>query len=244
MSSQKKNFEHIFKDLKEYMFTGENMLRYICSDDTCIKSQNKFKKNSVKVNKQIDVFYPHQKDELFWCFFIILKGMEFYKFFNEHTFKYEKEFKIDSVEKMREKKDILKQQKIKLPHVEDELVNKSKISLFTLHALCIVYKISILYVWGRKYCFFEYGEKLEYIIITDDVQHKIGIKECIKMEDIKFIQDNYWYIENLSKPLRTITSYSIKELQEICRKLEIPIIDSTGKKYTKKILYENIMQKI
>jgi len=244
MSSQKKNHEHIFKNLKEYMFTSENMLRYMCADNIHPKLQNKQKKKKVDVKTQMDVFYPYQKDELFWCFLIALKGLEFYKFSNEHTFTYEKEFKINSVEKLREKKDILKQKKIKLNQVEDELVNKSKISLTTLHSLCIVYNISLLYVWGKKYCDFKYGDKLTYIIITDDFHKKIGLKECLKEEDIKIIQNTYWYIENPFKPMRAISAYSIKELHKICEKLEIPIINSDGKKMNKKTLYENIMQKI
>jgi len=244
MSSHKKNFEHIFKDLNEYMLTSENMLRYMYVDDISQKSQKKQTKKTVKVKIQNDIFYPYQKDEMFWCFLISLKGIDFYKFSNEHTFIYEKEFKIDSVEKLREKKDILKQHKIKLNQIEDELVNKPKISLFTLHALCIVYNISILYVWGKKYCDFNYGDKSETIVITDDSQQKIGIKHDAKAEEIKNILNNYWYIDNPLKPLRAVSAYSSKELQVICEKLEIPIIESNGKKMNKKTLYENIMQKL
>jgi len=244
MSSHKKNFEHIFKDLNEYMLTGENMLRYMYSDNISQNKQNKQNKKLEKIKNKLDVFYPYQKDEMFWCFLIALKGIDFYQFSNEHTFIYEKEFKIASVEKIREKKDILKQHKIKLNLVEDELVNKQKISLFTLHALCIVYNVSILYVWGKKYCDVKYGDKLETIIIADDSQQKIGIKYDVKEEEIINIQNNYWYIDNPLKPLRAVSAYNLKELHQICDKLEIPIIESNGKKLNKKTLYENIMQKI
>ena len=46
------------------------------------------------------------------------------------------------------------------------------------------------------------------------------------------------------KPLRAVSAYNLKELHQICDKLEIPIIESNGKKLNKKTLYENIMQKL
>ena len=51
-------------------------------------------------------------------------------------------------------------------------------------------------------------------------------------------------IDNLEKPIRTITSYSIAELVNICNKLDISIINESNKKKTKAELYSNILQKL
>ena len=242
---KKEQLEHIFANMKEYMFTSENILRFTQSTvlDTPPKSTHQ-KQKIIKPNLPVSIYYPHQKDELFWCFFIAFKGMNDYEINKNHSFTYEKEFKIASVEKLREKKDLLKPVKIKKNHVEDELVNKKKISLTTLQALCIIYEMSIIYVWGKKFCDFRYGDIPTCMIITDDYGKKIGLKENINETDIKNIREKYWYVENPLKPLRCISSYTIKELHQICEKLELKIIDISGKKLNKKTLYENIGQKI
>ena len=53
-----------------------------------------------------------------------------------------------------------------------------------------------------------------------------------------------WHIDNYMKPLRGISAYTIKELHDICNKINIKIVDTTGKNKTKKKLYENISENI
>ena len=45
------------------------------------------------------------------------------------------------------------------------------------------------------------------------------------------------------KPITSISSYTIKELQIICEKLQITLLDETRKKKSKKGLYESILTK-
>ena len=63
-------------------------------------------------------------------------------------------------------------------------------------------------------------------------------------EYIEKIKENNLRIDNLEKPIRTITSYSIAELVNICNKLDISIINESNKKKTKAELYSNILQKL
>ena len=44
-------------------------------------------------------------------------------------------------------------------------------------------------------------------------------------------------IENYKKPIKSITSYTIKELTDIANKLKIELLDEDTKKKKKKILY-------
>ena len=63
-NSRKVNYEHIFNDLEEYMFSAKNMIKYF---------PNKMKKDIVETKKTkntptkpMDVSYiPHHKDKLF-----------------------------------------------------------------------------------------------------------------------------------------------------------------------------------
>ena len=166
--------------MSEYMLTNDNILRYRRNRTDISEPEKKVKMKKIVKTSQNNIFYPPQHDELFWCFYIALKGKEYYDFNHNKSFIYEKEFKINTVELLREKKDLLKIEKIKKNVVEDELVNSKRISLVTLHALCIIYKISIVYVWGRKYTEFLYGDENKNIIIGDEMHRKCGIYESIK----------------------------------------------------------------
>lgn len=243
MSYSKKQHEHIFTNMSEYMLTNDNILRYRRNRMEIPQQEKKTKIKQVEKTNN-NIFYPTQHDELFWCFYIALKGKAYYDFNNNKSFIYEKQFKINTVELLREKKDLLKVEKIKKNIVEDELVNSKRISLVTLHALCILYKISIVYVWNRKYTEFLYGDTNKNIIIGDAIHKKCGIYESIEDSELNHIYSTYWHIDNYMKPLRGISAYTIKDLHDICDKLNIKIVDTTGKNKTKKKLYENISENI
>ena len=56
--------------------------------------------------------------------------------------------------------------------------------------------------------------------------------------------NNLWRIYDLKKPLKTLTAYKLKELQHISKILDLSILNSNGKKKTKKVLYQQILSKI
>ena len=176
------------------------------------------------------------EDTLFWCFFIILNGDQEYEL--DHSFKREKEFKIESIEKLRAIKNELKAFKLRLNEIENELLNEKKITIKSLIALCLLYKINIMYIWNKKY--FEIinnADEKNNIIINDNKENKIS--DDISNKKINYYRDNYWCIENVAKPLKAIASYSKDELITIIEKLEIKDISA---KKTKKEMYEKILQ--
>jgi hypothetical protein len=62
---------------------------------------------------------------------------------------------------------------------------------------------------------------------------------------IEKIKEKYWKLDNLEKPLRSITAYSVYDLNTICLKLDIAVIcETTNKKKTKAELYTAILQKL
>ena len=95
-------------------------------------------------------FTPFQKDKLFWCFFIILKGHEEYEMNHSNSFSLEKKIKIETVEKLKSIKEKLKELKLKRTELEDNLVNSNTISIKGLCALCLVHNISITYVYPTQ----------------------------------------------------------------------------------------------
>ena len=58
------------------------------------------------------------------------------------------------------------------------------------------------------------------------------------------VRANYWLIDNIQKPLKAPTSYALKDLQEICQKLQINLeitVNEKTKQKTKSKLYEEIL---
>ena len=209
-------------------------------------------------------FTPFQKDKLFWCFYVLLNGFTEYEMHHTGHYALEKAFKISSVEKLRNMKPEIKELKLKISEVEDELVNKEQISVKGLQVLCLIYKVSITYIYGKQYCEFFYagtGTGTGADTGTGTDTGKIGIirrnekkEHSILYEDtiLETIKQTHWFIEQVQKPLKAPSAYTLKELQDICEKLEVSLKykqenalgQITEKNKLKKELYEDILAKL
>ena len=193
-------------------------------------------------------FYPEQKDQLFWCYYIIKNGFSAYEYPGNTSFINEKNEKFKCIELLREKKGLLKSNKIKniKEDIEDELANKEKIGMKTFIALCVVSELNILFIHKRK-CFEFINESLSTNPIY--VIHNITmptIKYCyetvVSPEKISDYRTNYFKWESVDKPIRAISAYKSEELLELCKRL---LLDTTSiKKLTKKDLYDLLITNI
>ena len=207
---------------------------------------------------------PRHKDKLFWCFYILYKGEHEYQQHMADNFITEKNFKIETAEKLKTMKDKFKQAKIRISEIEDELMNKPQITLKGLQALCLFYGVSLIYEFNQKYSEYLYNvedeDAIEIITLKTKEKGNTTISEyALKLfessEDgtddkekrkkyIKNIKENYWHIENADKPLKVPSAYTIKELQEIGEKLHLSLKTELGKNKTKAVLYEEILSKL
>ena len=242
--------EHL-KELGRFMFTEDNMHTH-----TPLHTHTK----KTYTNKNICVNLPNEimpvhKDKLFWCFYIIYKGVHEYELHLKDNFIIEKNFKIATAEQLQQFKSNFKQAKLKTSEIEDELVNQQQITIKGLHALCIVYSISIMHVVNanKTYCEFLYDKesvdddikKIE-VILFNRMNNTCSVKlfENNNVENkenyIPKIRNSYWKVEKIKAP----SAYSVKELHDICLCLDISIVSELGKKKTKQILYQDILSKI
>ena len=270
----------ILNDIQSYMFTEENMEKFSKKHkmETNInininKTKNTFSKKKEEVSdivslatnalalasknelqiKVITEFLPAHKDKLFWCFYYLYKGEHEYEQHIKDNFITEKNFKIETAEKVKLMKNKLKLAKLKISEIEDEFINKQQITLKGLHALCIIYDISLIYEFNKKYSEYLYNsqegnnEVIEIITLKQKGEYALkcfsedeeGKKE--KEKYIKNIRETYWKIDNADKPLKVPSAYTIKELQEIAEKLGIILINELGKNKTKPVLYQEIL---
>ena len=85
-----------------------------------------------------------------------------------------------------------------------------------------------------------------YIIKEVPAQSKYVFKygfEISNKESSNSIKESLYKIESINKPIKCESAYKVQDLIDICSKLGIEINNSTtGKKITKKEMYELIIQ--
>ena len=263
--------KNIFEDLKEYMFTNDTMERFNNSHKEPLTKPSFEKKPKIvpqiapkdikeePIKEVKQDFMPFQKDKLFWCFYIILYGYEEYELNKNNAFIIEKKVKINAIEKLRQGAGAsgagasgagasgagasgaganavgpaTKLGPKQLADIEDELCNKPVLTLIGLNALCICHNVSIFYVDKRKY--------YDLNILAQEKKGTI-VNRSLKYDlDNAFVRENYLHIENINKPIKAISGYTIKELQAMCKKLDLAITDENGKNKLKNNLYQDIL---
>jgi hypothetical protein len=237
---------------KEFISNNQHIHKHPLTQTETHNKKNIIEKEN-KEETQSPFFIPQEKDKLFWCLYIFIHGEYDYKIAKNNTFAIEKKWKMDTLSKLKEKDvmDFLKLIKVKVADLEDELMNKEKLSLKGLQLFCMIYKLSVIYVSGRKYCEFLYNNEDSHDSVHDtaktfvimNMQNKEdGIYRNPDDKFIKNIRDTYWKMENVHKPLKGASSYSLTELQDICTKMGVELVDAeTKKKKTMKVLYQELL---
>jgi len=233
---------------------------------------------------ELSFFTPRQKDSLLWCFNIIANGLSRYEY-EKNYFTAEQEFKVKTIERIKkgENKQILKEHKMSKNMIESGLMGSgtSGISPKILYALSLFYNVNIFYVYKNTYyemfantnALADANAKIYIIVFNPETNYysvcssldegegegegedKTKILEYIKNSRKTCLELNN--LDDVNKPLRPITTYSLTDLVNIAAKMNIldtHIHDeynintgiNTGKKLkskTKSELYTEIMQK-
>jgi hypothetical protein len=241
----KKSFN--LKNLEHYMFT-KNHIMDLCFDYTDSKTKSNKQSQSVmiKKNKINDFFIPKEKDTLFWCYYIIMNGIQNYELLFDNTYKEEKQQKLNFIEKLRNYKDILKKHKFKRTEIESDIAYSKVICLKTFLAMCAVENKNICVLKGRCLYTLIVNNTSNIDIITMD-NNRYGCFLLEEKEKTSLFNDynaKYWVIDNITKPIGGQSNYKLVQLQDIADKLRIPIVNENGKKLKKIELYNLIKQKI
>lgn len=254
-SYKDKTNDYELNDFNPFMLTNEFIYKF-SKQMNCLKNNasnkvhtSKQKDSTLNIikndNKEIyDFFQPIEKDKLFWCFYILYNGIENYEFNKTISFKIEKEFKYNSAEKIKSLKDIFKPLKLKINDLQDEFINKDCITFKGLIAFCYIYNVNILYIKNKTYYEIITNAEGKLNVIVERKENNINriyIPFNITNDDIQLYKNEYWKIENLNNPLKSISSYTLSELQTISKCLSIKTNDDK-KKLTKKEIYENILK--
>jgi hypothetical protein len=262
---------NILNELKDYMFDSKN-LRLFTKHNINIEfksllypsknlsgSGNKFVNKSTilkpEIIKKDTIYKPRQKDSLFWCFYIIKYGFSKYEMEigNQH-FVVERQEKFRYIDLLREtkNKDLIKLHKIKpLTILEDDLANQDRISVKTFFALCITENINMMLIDKRKiYEIITTDDPKIHVVHRNSITYEHHIELDVPVETINKYRETYYKMPSFDVSLKSMTSYKLDELLELCKKLDINIETKNEtkndtnndalvkKKKTKKDIYE------
>lgn len=239
--------------LSPYMLNLQNLNKIIKNGSNCdnirkVSGKHTRSRTDANTNKaessstKGDTFFPDVHDSLFWSFYIMKNGEEAYESLGKINIVIERKIKIEYIERFREGKQVLKTYKTApLTHLENVLLNEKQIDIKTLIALCVIEGISFIYIYKNTY--FEMNIDADestqiHAIVRMDMPTKYGYKI---IPDVKPIRESFYKIDNMNKPLKSMSAYKLDELVVFCNKLAITSVND-GKKANKKCLYEMLVQ--
>ena len=225
-----------------------------------IKNTDKKENNAIILNDESNknlqsttnsLFFPSEKDSLFWCFYIMKNGEASYEMIDFKNLIIEKKIKIEYVEKLRKEKQLLKTYKFAtLTHIENQLANEQRIDINTFLTLCVLENLNIFYISKNTY--------FELLMNDTSVIHLIkkgfvngnnyvtnfGYKTDNKeSEEMTKYKNEFYKIDNIDKPIKSISTYKVQELIDFCNKLSIETANNqTKKNKNKNELYESLIQ--
>ena len=243
----------MFEDIIEYesyILNDYNMSLYLkyklnnTSNKYISKEINK--PINTQINKPInkDIFFPKEQDSLFWCYYIISSGESNYEMINVKNSLVAKQFKINYINKIRTNKQLVKTYKFDtITNIESNLAHDNNINIKTVMTLCVIDKINLIFVSKNTYYELLMNDSEEIYIIRElgNYSRKYGF-EIGNSNLLEEIRTTLYKIEILDKPIKSLSSYKVKDLTDICNKLAIEIKNIIGKNKTKNELYESLIQ--
>ena len=168
-------------------------------------------------------FNIKEKDKLLWAFYIMLNGEDEYKYLKT-KFVADKEIRIKSVEKIHKMSNVFKQHKLNKGRIESELSSDALLSLEGFFGLCIIHNLSAMFIKKNCYCELYGVGDTDNPYLIEEVENGIGIhifknKES-SIEMARDIRKTKWKMENISSPVKSISSYTLAELLEIYNKIK------------------------
>lgn len=249
LTENKTEYNLVLMRLQNYMFNEDNIQKYLAvkvhndNDNVSKKIITSKNVNVVKNHVNNKIFVPLEKDSLFWCFYIMKYNYENYEMHNYKNIILEKKIKIEYIERIRKEKQLIKTYKFAtLLNLEDNLLNSHKTSISTFLTLCVIENLNVLVISKKTYYELLMNDTSEIHVIYLFENGKCGYENVTKDNAAHKTKD-FYKLENIVKPIKSIASYNVSELIDICKKLAIEfIVKETGKHKPKKDLYEAIIQ--
>lgn len=173
-----------------------------------------------------------------WYIFIMKNGIDEYNLLKKkHTI--ESKFRYSLVDMVKENKKLLRANKVKVDDVVNDLGNLGNITIESVKAIAICMRLNLC-IKKNKVCQVCRNNDDDAFYVIESTQMKIDTVTS------KYIEDNYYEVANIDKPFKSVSSYKVADLKDICDKLEVLTLeDKNGtKKLKKNDYYMRIMEHI
>ena len=263
--------DKLLETLQPYMFSlktlthskqHKNVEQNVVEDTNLsyTNNYNKTLKNDQQIyEKRVEMFFPKERDQLFWCYYILVHGNSAYEMLDTHKFMVEKNEKLKCVEHIRINRKHLTANKIRgIDAIENMLVHENTIDIKAFIALCVASNLNILFIHRRK----SYQVLLDvdnvdpeniHVVHQYDTPHRrygyeTGVSSSKMNEYLcRDTQDGKtpYYVNavSMTNPLRAISSYKVGELRDMVINLKL-LDNETAWKKTKPQIYETIIQNL
>ena len=247
------NKKNISRILRENFFIDENKINFnnIVKKNSNFESKTIDKSNTIgqsNTTKYIKkpTHFIREKDKLFWMLYIFQNSYESYNMLGKNTYSFEMKEKTKYVKQIKKDKKDLKQYKIKISELEADLLYSKAININTFFILLILNKINFIYYTENLVFQWKRPNNETTFILNHDKKNNIYYDEDKALVDEYFndLKKTRLVIDNLNKPIKGVSTYKVNEIKEICSKLQINIMKNAKKTFSKKELYEKIVQKI
>jgi hypothetical protein len=247
-TNKNENYNDVIKKLQDYILDEANIKKALemkigsTNKAVTLKDSNKLNYQKEELSKKPALFIPREKDTLFWCFYLMKHGDVKYEMLEYKNILTEKTLKIEYIEKIRKEKQTVKTYKFAtLTHIENNLANENQLDVKTFLTLCAIENLNILFVKNKTYYELLMNDTNELHTVHLLQNYKYGHE--INPTGAKQIKTTLYQLDNIDKPIKSMSGYKLSELVEICEKLALDIINKeTNKSKNKKELYEAIIQ--
>ena len=195
----------------------------------------------VKSEEQIENYYDIQDDDkFFWLFHIIEHGYDEYQRI-KRGFSQEKQLKFLYIEMIKKHKGTLKKHKIKAANMIEDLGTSHTIGVQTFIGLCCIHNKNVCLIKNKICSTHTFCNSSSHHYTLDIVKMTLN-KDT---RDSSYLENTYILVNNLDKPLKSLSSYRKPELIEFASKVGLQITyKDTGKQKTKQVLYQEILENI
>lgn len=209
--SYKDDTNNIINNIQPYMFNNNNIMSFMnysrkdVSDNNGLKNndlKNYQKNNDLKKDLKNDsnVFYPLDKDSLFWCLYIMKYGIDKYHLLSNRNFVTEKKIKIEYVERSRKEKPLLKQYKFSsIIEFENMLANECTIHINTFLSLCVLENMNVIVIYKTDYLeLLTNDSNIIHVLFFNPHKSKYGFKTVNQEWCSTFIKTSYNKVEKIN----------------------------------------------
>lgn len=198
-------------------------------------------------------------DQLFWCMLMIARSWDEDDLPEQRNrFEIEKKEKLELTEKLQKTdKVIWREMKLTRTGICNKMAEAiyGKIGMDEMRAIAFLYEKNIIYIWGnccvvmngaRGVCGASVSANATqwHVIIRKREGYFLATDEYAKEMKKNVDEGEYYVVEDPNKPLMSLASYKLSDLDLIADKLKINVNREDGKHKLKKDIYDEISRVI